>query len=205
MKRSVFTILLSLGGAFAVWYGFFSPKEAMVKSNPTVVATVVSPNRTLENFSLVDANNKPFTKASLEGHWTLLFFGYSKCPDICPRTLMTLNDLWNYFPSEEKNLEFVFVSLDSKHDRPEDLKAFLNRFNPRFNGLTGQEEAVKQLSKNCSIYSWEGKQPETGARIIDHSATLVLVNPKGNIQAFFSPPHKKELIAKDLHTLIKGS
>lgn len=204
MKRTLFTVILSLSGAFAIWYGFFSPEQKLAPQNPTAVATVISPNRTIDDFSLIDTTNTAFTKESLSGHWTLLFFGYSKCPEVCPKTLLAVNELWNTFPTKEKDLEFVFVSLDPKNDSPQDLKAFLSRFNPSFTGLTGDETAIKTLSKACSIYSWEDIESNTGTKIIDHSATLVLVNPQGKIQAFFSPPHQKDLIAKDLHTLLKS-
>ncbi len=203
MKRTVFTIILGLSGAFAVWFGFFSPEQPLPQQQTTAAATVISPNRAISDFSLINTENAVFTQKSLTGQWTLMFFGYSQCPEICPKTLLAINELWNIFPAKEKNLEFVFVSLDAKNDNPKDLKSFLHRFNTNFTGLTGNEADIKLLSKSCSIFSWEDTESTTGTKIIDHSATLVLVNPQGKIEAFFSPPHQKELIAKDLHALLR--
>jgi len=208
MKRIWFTLVLAISGVFAVWYGFSTPQEISSHTASLVTsATLLDPGKPMAHFSLTDTDGKTFTQNSLLGHWTLMFFGYAECPDICPRTLVTMSELWNLLPSEERKpdgLHLLFVSLDPKSDTPNKLKTFLNRFHPNFKGLTGDESIVHMLSKACSIYSWRDPNSQEGQpKIIDHSATLLLVNPQGRIQALFSPPHHAQTIAEDLHALLK--
>jgi len=209
MKRVLLTILLGLAVALGAWYGLnpLLEKTAPQKPIPSLAsATVLNPTKPMTEFSLIATDKKNFTQYSLLGHWTLMFFGYTQCPDICPRTLATITQVWQSLPKymQDKNmLNFVFVSLDPKSDTVPHLKTFLERFNPDFMGLTGEETTVKKLSKFCSIYSWQDPNASAeGPKVIDHSATLLLINPKGHMQALFSPPHEVEAIAKDLQTLL---
>ncbi len=208
MKNILFILTLAVSGIFAVWYGFNPNPEVTLKKPPILAnATVLSPSKPLINFSLIDSDGNTFTQNSLQGHWTLMFFGYAECPDICPRTLITMSELWDLLPTEVQKTDFLrllFVSLDPKSDSSEKLKTFLNRFHPSFLGLTGEVDTIQALSKTCNIYSWSDPKNQPGSpKIIDHSATLLLINPQGQIHALFSPPHKKEAIAKDLLTILK--
>ena len=208
MKRVLFTLALALSGVFGVWYGFSTPKELSSPASPELdSATVLNPSKPMDPFSLVDTDGKTFTQNALLGHWTLMFFGYADCPDVCPKTLATMSELWNLLPSEDQKpdaLRLLFISLDPKSDTPAKLKAFLMRFHPSFQGLTGDENTIQTLSKACSIYSWrDPKNQEGKPKIIDHSATLLLINPQGRIHALFSPPHQAQKIAEDLRTILK--
>ena len=208
MKRIFFTLALALSGVFSVWYGFHVPKEATAQPAPELVsATILNPSKPFAPFSLTDTDGKTFTQNSLLGHWTLMFFGYADCPEICPKTLVTMSELWNLLPSETQKpdaLHLLFVSLDPKSDTPNKLKAFLNRFHSSFQGLTGDENTIQALSKACSIYSWQDPNTQAGRpKIIDHSATLLLINPQGRLHALFSPPHQAQSLAEDLRTILK--
>ena len=170
-------------------------------------ATLLQPHKKLAHFSLTSTDNKPFTESSFIGQWTLLFFGYGSCPEVCPKALMTFRDVFKLLPNPTSNiqpLKFVFVSLDPKTDKPGYLKSFLNRFNPDFIGLTGEEAVIEALSKSCSVYSWQDPEAVASApKMIDHSATLLLINPQGRIQAVFTPPHAANAIAEDLKIILQ--
>lgn len=174
-----------------------------------VTATVLNPAKQISDFSLTATQGDAFTPQSFLGRWTLLFFGYTECPQICPQTLAVVTGVWNLLPAKmhnDKTIQFVFVSLDPEYDRVENLRNFLGRFHPSFIGVTGQSDVVKKLAQECSIYSWRDPNQNAGEqKMIDHSATLLLINPKGQIQALFSPPHQKEAIAKDIHKIIHSS
>lgn len=211
MKRILLTFVLGLAIGSAIWFGlnpFFksAPKEGASTSS-LASATILNPTKPIAAFSLTSTNDQIFTEASLLGHWSVLFFGYAECPEICPRTLATLNQVWNRLPPDIRNtdrLRFVFVSLDPKSDTVPNLRTFLNRFNTAFIGLTGDETIIKNLSKACSIYSWQDQKGNSqGPKVIDHSATLLLINPEGHIHALFSPPHEVGSISSDLQTLVK--
>lgn len=224
VKRILLTIIFGLTTAFLAWYGInpilnkapvFENQQAQ-QSSPQVSqqastaselgsATVLQPAKTLETFSLLDTHNKVFTEQTFQGHWTLLFFGYAQCPEICPRTLAIVSDLFRNKPQTHAKAKarFVFVSLDPQSDGVTELKTFLNRFNPEFIGLTGDEKEVIKIAKSCRVYSW--KDPvlnAAGQKVIDHSGTILLINPAGKLQALFSPPHVSDTLAKELKVLM---
>lgn len=209
MKRILVTVVIVIAMVLTIWYLFTPIMEKIspqAKPLPTVTsATVLNPTMPFIPFSLTDTSNQPFTQSSLEGHWTLLFFGYAQCPDICPKTLATLGEAWNLLPQVQQPnpIRFVFVSLDPKNDTPEDLQAFLHRFHPTFTGLTGEQSMIDRLGKHCHIYYWQDLNGKA-QRKIDHSATLLLIDPQARIKALFSPPYEKEVLVKDLQTLLES-
>jgi protein SCO1/2 len=204
IKRVFLTVGLTLAAVLIVWYGV---KPVLEKNAPPIImpeittATILKPKNLVTTFSLTDTTNKPFTEKSLLGQWTLMFFGYAQCPEICPKTLITITELWKQVP---KDLHFVFVSLDPKSDTTQILHDFLGRFNPDFIGLTGEEAVIQKLAKACGIYSWQDPKANdpTKPKMIDHSATLLLINPEGRLHAVFSPPYHPEAMAKDLKQIL---
>lgn len=214
MKRIALTLLLGLTTAIAVWYGLnpmLQEHEPVSTSLPALASgTMLSPAKPIESFHLQGTTQKPFTQKDFMGHWTLLFFGYASCPEVCPQSLAVASDLWKKLPGVlaqdvRDKAQFVFITLDPKEDSLDNLKSFLNRFNDGFIGLTGDESEISRLAKSCRVYSWEQPQPnEKGQKMIDHTAAFILINPAGQVQALFSPPHDSEVIAKDLSALIKN-
>ena len=210
MKKLLLLILLI--GIIGVGAWYVSQKEPTLpapKTLPTLEsATLLNPSQTLKPFSLLDIHQKTFNNASLRGRFTLMFFGYATCPAVCPKTLALISTAFEKLPKtllESQALQFVFVSLDPETDTPSVLKMFLKRFNETFIGLTGDEESIEAFSKNCGIYYWEDKNQTSSIKQIDHSATLLLFNPKGELQALFTPPYEADILARDLNTLITQS
>src|SRR5215831_17894628 len=112
MKR---LFIFAFGLMMACLASGITPLYAEPKAIQLSAATVLSPPKPLEvDFSLQDTSNKPFTPASLKGHWTVLFFGYAQCPEICPQTLAIVSEAWRQ--KLDPNAQFVFVSLDPKTD-----------------------------------------------------------------------------------------
>jgi protein SCO1/2 len=209
MKRVFLTVGLTLAAVLIIWYGV---RPVLEKHSPPITipeittATILKPKRLITDFALTDTSGKPFTEKSLLGQWTLMFFGYAQCPEICPKTLATMTELWKQVPM---GLRFVFVSLDPKSDTVQNLSDFLGRFNPNFIGLTGEEAVVERLGKASGIYSWQdpnaNKNDPSTPKIIDHSATLLLINPQGRLHAVFTPPYQAEPMAKDLQQILSSA
>lgn len=202
---SIFIVLaIILGVVFFIWNK--KPSVQSVPETPVIAsATVLNPSKPLINFSLQDSNGSPFTQKNLIGHWTVMFFGYADCPEICPTTLAIVSAVWRAFTAQDFNLkaQFVFATLDPTTDSPAKLKTFLSQFHPDFIGITGNPTEIEQLSKNMSVYSFsEPTLNDKGQKIIDHSATLLLINPEGRLQALFTPPHQIEALKKDLALLM---
>lgn len=213
MKRLLWILLIILAciALFFAWNTWHNKTPKPAPDNiPAITsaqtsATVLTPAKPLIDFVLQDFNGQVFNQDNLKGYWTLMFFGYADCPEICPTTLAITSGVWRAFPEQipHPKARFVFATLDPKTDTPQKLKTFLSRFNPAFIGITGEEAEVHKLSKSLNVYSWtDPKLNAAGQKIIDHSATIMLINPEGRLHALFTPPHQIDTIKKDLQTLM---
>jgi protein SCO1/2 len=162
--------------------------------------------REIEPFQLVSAEQKPFTNTSLNGHWSVLFFGFTQCPQMCPTTLAMLNDTYQLIAAK-KNVPLptvVFISVDPDRDTPPVMKKYLSSFNKNFTGATGSQEELKRLTAALNILYMKVQKPNTDDPMsyqIDHSGTLLLVNPEGQLLALFSAPHTAETLAKNISAI----
>lgn len=169
-------------------------------------ATVLTNPRQIESFTLVDDNGKPFTKQNLIGHWSLLFFGFTRCPDLCPTTLSMLNQAYNIMQHDRLNPmpQVVFISVDPEHDAVEGvIKRYLTSFNSAFIGATGEKEQLDQLTQNLSVLYMKVMNSDNEHYMIDHSGTVLLINPQGDLAAIFSAPHQAATVAADVSKIIQ--
>ena len=158
--------------------------------------------KVLQDFTLVDENQQQFNLASLNGQWTLLFFGYTHCPDICPMTLSLLKQvkqrLLETAPEATVNTQYVFVSVDGKRDTPEVLAGYTDYFDPEFFGVSGTPQQVEKLTRQLGIVYFESPNPfsdDPNDYLVEHSSSILLINPQGEMIAIFSTPHTIEKIA----------
>lgn len=163
--------------------------------------------RALPAFTLVDHNGNPFDNDRLTGKWTFIFFGYTHCPDICPTTLSTLAQVAQQLENDDvsKDTQFVFVSVDPDRDTPQTLAGYVVYFNPDFIGVTGDEQALAQLTSSLGILYAKVEDPSNPENyLVDHSGSILLVGPGGELAAVFSAPHDPALLATDLRSLYKA-
>lgn len=151
-------------------------------------AIVFDKPRIIKPFELVDQNGEAFTLEQLQGKWTLMFFGFATCPDICPATLSTLS---NWIATLDKDIaqdtQIVMVTVDPARDTPGQLKTYMAHFNEEFIGVTGEFLNIKRLTDNVNV-AFNKVQLEDDDYTVDHSGNLVLVNPYGHYHGFFKPP-----------------
>ena len=157
------------------------------KKNSLTDAVVVYPEaQALTAVALTDGNAEPFTEENFKGHWSLVFVGYTFCPDICPTTLSDLSRIYPELTAISDKVQVVFVSADPARDTPERLKAYTEYFTPHFIAVTAEHEqlmpAVQQLGLIYGIFDREDAN-----YLVDHSASIALVNPKGELHASFRP------------------
>jgi protein SCO1 len=188
------------------WY-FISPQFGH-KSPLTLAATVIKPNtQPLSGFKLISTTGQDFTQQSLKGQWTLMFFGYSTCPNICPATLGIVKEIWNKFlPEKNPPAKFVFVSINPMQDSPAELQKFVSNFHPYFIGVTGDIHEIEILKKQLGIYAHNVETnpgDANGRLIMDHTAALMLIDSQAKLRAIFTPPLDPDLIAQDLSMLTK--
>ena len=165
-------------------------------------ATPIQNPRPLAPFSLIDHRGAPFTERALVGHWTLLSFGYTHCPDICPTTLQMLAQVEERLRSagQAPVPRVVFVSVDPERDTQERLAGYVPYFSPRFTGVAGTPEALTALTGQLGVI-FEKADDGQGGYLVNHSASIVLVDPQGRFRALFSVPHDAERIAEDFRLI----
>ena len=139
-------------------------------------------------FTLLDHRGAPFTKESLKGDWTLLFFGFTHCPDICPTTMSFLAKLKKELETTEAaDTQVVMVTVDPARDTPEVLAAYVPYFDATFTGVTGDFIKILSFARGFNAPFRKVTAPD-GTYELDHSANVVLINPRGDYHGFFKAP-----------------
>jgi protein SCO1/2 len=154
--------------------------------------------RPVAEFHLQDLSGHDFTLQNLRGHPTLLFFGFTNCPDVCPTTLATLAQAERSSPLP--NAKVVFISIDPQRDSAENMSVYLGAFSKDFIGARGDEAELAPLLKSLSAIAAQEKLPD-GGYTMDHSATLYLLDTQARLAAVFSPPFKTADLTTDLHRI----
>jgi protein SCO1 len=160
--------------------------------------------RPLQPFHLKDQAGNTFGNNSLKGYWSFLFFGYTHCPDVCPTTLAVLNAVAQKTGDVHPPAHFVFITVDPGRDTPEQLAAFVRYFNKQFIGVTGSNEEIDNLTKQLGVLHMQiANEADPKNYLIDHSAGVFLIDPRGNYHALFTPPLSAESIAGDFHKIVQ--
>jgi len=154
--------------------------------------------RPVPEVSLVDQSGQPFTAQSLKGHPTLLFFGFTHCPDVCPTTLARLAQVVKV--ANVPDLKVLLVSVDPERDTPELLERYVHAFSPDFGGVTGKPEDIQRLAKEFGV-AIAKVDMGGGEYTVDHSAVVSLLNRQGQRVALFTPPYEVAPVAADLHNV----
>lgn len=148
----------------------------------------LEPPLQVQPIALIDHHGEPFAEARLRGRWTLAFFGFTSCTDICPPTLATLAKMYRELkPKEQADLQVVFISVDPARDTPHVLAPYLAGFHPDFLGVTGEPARLRKLALEWQS-GFEPAAPGSTDEPIEHSGNLVLINPQGEVHAFLRPP-----------------
>ena len=168
-------------------------------------ATRLSQPAPLPQFSMLDQNGSEFNKESFSGHWSLVFFGFTHCPDICPATLQQLAVARSRVLTAGENgfPNIVFISVDPERDTPEVMANYVSHFGDGIIGVTGQLDELRKFTSALGIY-FEKSVDESGNYSVDHSAVVIVVNRRAEFHALFSAPHKIDHFVNDL-PLITGS
>jgi protein SCO1/2 len=150
--------------------------------------------RPISAFTLTDELGQPFNNTQLLDKWSLVFFGYTSCPDVCPTTLQNLNFIYEDLTTIASNSQVLLVSVDPKRDSTEKLEQYIGYFNPNFKALRAEHDVLFPFSRNLGLmYAITSKDEDDDIAAgnesywVDHSASLVLINPAGKISAIFRP------------------
>jgi len=193
MNRRSLLLLLSLGVAAVVAGALLA--RTLSAGVALASGTWLPQARPLSAFQLQDLSGRDFGLANLRGHPTLLFFGFTHCPDVCPTTLAVLAQIQRRSPLPGSQV--VFVSIDPERDSSAALQAYLNAFSPDFIGLRGEPSQLAPLLRSLSAIAVRESLPG-GGYTMDHSATLYLLDSHARLAAVFSPPFAVASLTADL-------
>jgi protein SCO1/2 len=188
-------------GAAAAW---FTENARLSRPSPAMEGLLWPPPKTLDGFALVDQSGASFTPQQLEGRWSLLFFGFTHCPDVCPNTLRLLQKAAPGFPSDT---QVVFVSVDPERDTPDAVAEYVRFFDPAFVGVTGSTTAMADFTRSLGVLSMRTEPDEHGNYSVDHSAGVLLVDPKRRLVGIISQPFTAESLARlylDIREFVEG-
>lgn len=149
------------------------------------------------SFALESATGGPLTEAALRNRWTLLFFGFTHCPDVCPTTLAVLKQAVAKLkddPLYRDKGQVILISVDPERDSPEKLATYVHYFNPEFLAATGSDAALNALTGPLSVI--RAKVPDgKDSYTVDHTAAIFLIDPALRVLGRFSPPHDPASLA----------
>ena len=199
MKNNNAAIFLFLFGLGIVTSSFFSggDSEPVLPVMPQDLKGVFidSPAVQLPGFTFEDHNGELFNNQNLQGKWSLVFFGYTSCPDVCPTTMSVLEKLKRK-DSTPKDTQYVFVSVDPARDTPKVLKEFVGYFDEDFIGVTGPRSELDKFKEPLGvIYDYEGDTSKD-EYVVNHFAAIYVISPDGKQRAYVLPPHSIEQVAE---------
>ncbi|BAQ71768.1 MULTISPECIES: SCO family protein [Pseudomonas] len=161
-------------------------------------------SRTLPAVKMLDQDGQPVVIDELKGKWSLLFFGYTFCPDICPTTLAQLRQIKSELPKEAVDkLQVILVSVDPNRDTPQQLKQYLGYFDKDFKGLTAA--SVEDLQKLANAVSIPFIPADTSKPnyTVDHSGNLAVIGPDGRQRGFIRAPLNNQKLVAQLPVMLQ--
>ena len=165
---------------------------------------LIEPARDLGSFNLIDSNEKEFLPQDFEGKWNVLFFGFTFCPDICPITMSMLSRIEKGLDNEDLDKIRIFlVTVDPDRDSPDQLKVYLENFSENFIGLTGGLDQIYNFATRVNAPFSPISNSKDPHYTVDHTGSIVLIDPNGNYAGFFRAPHNQDKIKKGLLEIIR--
>jgi protein SCO1 len=166
--------------------------------------TLLAPGQELADFSLIDQHGRVFGSANLRGHWSLLFFGYTNCPDFCPTTLTTLAAMQKRLRAAKAPVlpQVIFVSVDAKRDTPAQMAKYVPYFDPEFIGLTAADQpSIEAVAKRLGVGVII--QPASdGNYTVDHSGAIFVLNPDARLTAILTGPFSVDALQGDFQRIV---
>ena len=177
--------------------GFWLARELDSSGPQLASGTWLGIPRTVADFQLTDSQGHSFTLQDLRGRPSLVFFGFTHCPDVCPTTLVKLAQVKKTAPLA--GMRVLFITVDPQRDTPAAVGKYAQGFDPSFVGLTGDQAAIDRVTKAFAVAAVRVDLPG-GDYTMDHSAAVFMVNSRAQIVGFFTPPFDTRRLTQDLVT-----
>ena len=199
---------MGITGALSFWAGtlYFSQERT---AEDTSLAEIIPKGGTGlpligGPFELVDHQGFRRTDADFKGAYTMVYFGYSFCPDICPEALYNITQALNQLGKKAPRIQPLFITLDSERDTVEHLSRYISLFHPRFMALTGTPAQIEAVKKAYRVYSAKVNSEESRSEyVMDHSSLIYVMDPQGRFVAHFNHGTSPKEMARVLNGLLK--
>lgn len=187
---------LLVAAALCAGVGGFFLAQQLDRGSPRLASGTWLPQpKAVADFQLTDTTGRPFTRRDLTGAPTLVFFGFTHCPDVCPMTLLKLAQVEKR--AAIPGLRVLFISVDPQRDTPPVLGMYVHAFDPQFQGLTGDDHAIAAVARNFGVPVNRVELPG-GDYTMDHGAVVFLLDDAARIVAIFTPPFEVTKLSSDL-------
>ena len=204
----VLAIAAAFAGLLAGW--FYSQRPSAQPTLPTLPALQSMKHfetpRVLPPIQLTRHDGQPLDNGAFKGHWTLVFIGFTHCPDVCPTTLAQMAQAqkqWRTLPDSTRP-RLLFVSVDPERDTPDGIGEYAHGFDPDTLAATADIPALEAFAKSLSLVFAKSPAPE-GAPAdqysVDHSAAIAVLDPQARMAGVIQPPLDPQAIAKDMSVL----
>ena len=180
---------------------FFNPTSLDPQWLRSKSAIIYEQPRKLEAINLLDQQGREFDGANFAGHWNLVFFGYTYCPDICPATMAILKQVIDRLRDRGvDSVQVYLLSVDPARDTPERLASYVEFFDDEFNGLTGEFLNVHRFATHLNA-AFRKAPGENGNYLVDHSAHIAIIGPEGYSRGALKAPHNPDNIVAVMSAL----
>ncbi len=195
LNSALFVLALIILGALTGIY----TSDYYRRADPGNIPGLLWPEpKQLRPFATIDQDQNVFGLDRLQNKWSFVFFGYTHCPDVCPLTMATLDETYRMLQQsgDAEDVQVILVSVDPERDSSEVLKSYTAYFNPGFIGLGGNMSQVESLTRQIGIAWFHHEQDAEGNYLVDHSASIFLIDPQARLLAVFGAPHDDAEIRK---------
>lgn len=201
-KWLLWVLALCLLGAGGFW--LIQPWAVLGSAQLAQAGIILLPQaRALPDAALGTADGQPFGADFFKGRWTLVLFGYTFCPDICPTTLSELRRIRAALPAEVRDrLGVTMVSVDPQRDSPERMQQYVTYFDPTFIGMTGEMEEIQKASAAMGLPFIPGDTSKQNYTV-DHSGHLGLIDPQGRQVGYARGPLREAQLIEQLPALLR--
>lgn len=197
--------LISIGGAILLLLIVGVIFSVLFAKPPAFRGTLYAePFPTAKEINLQKADGSIFKLSEQKGKVTLLFFGYTSCPDFCPTTLAEMKQVLDGLDKEDKDkVQVVFITVDPEKDTPEIMQEYTNRFHSSIIGLSGSQEELQTIWTGYGIFRAETNTETALGKVIDHTVRLYLIDLDGNLRLSYAYSTPYQDVLHDVQLLIK--
>ena len=193
--------MLSLGMWVGSQLSWFIDRTA-----PTANGLVFENPRPIPTFQLVDSYQDTFSVDQLKGRWSFIYFGYTACGQICTQSLTELKHVILALTSKDdaRQIQVIFVTVDPSRDTADRLSAYLREFDSTFIGVTGDIDTLAFLAAELAApFTLDSNSGQSNS--LDHSNSIMLINPSAALQAVLTPPHDAQQLQADFDAIVRWS